>query len=404
MHSHLRWDFVWQRPQHLFSRFAKHRDVLFVEEPRFLDDITRPTLDHRTPLDRLHRLVPRLPSSFRESESAIQMAVRSLMQALVAPRGALAEQFDHAIQWFYTPMIAPAMLGAFQEAAVVYDCMDDLTQFRFAPKELAQRERYLLARTDVVFAGDRTLAEAKQRYHDHVHYFGCGVDAEHFAAAMSEDTMIPAALTGLAGAILGYVGVVDERLDYALIAHLAEQLPDATLVLVGPIVTVDPRDLPRRRNIQYLGQQPYGQLPAFLKRFDVCLMPFALNTATEHLNPTKTLEYLAAGKPVVSTPIADMVRHFSQDVAIAESAGEYVEAVRQAAQAPDIERRRRGLVRARGASWEAITLEMSRLMDEAVRRRERRVHREREVTPQVGVIGSPIVVGPRVEREVRRAP
>lgn len=378
--------------------------MLFVEEPLFLDDLPRPTLESTAPLDRLHRVVPRLPSSYRDSESATHIAVRSLVQALLSPRGALGGRFNGAIQWFYTPMIAPAMLGAFQEHAVVYDCMDELAQFRFAPKELVPRERYLLARADVVFAGGSMLADAKRRYHEQVHCFGCGVDADHFAAARAESTVIPAALTARSGPVLGYIGVIDERLDYALIAHLAEHMPDATVAMVGPVVKVDPRDLPRRENILYLGQQPYQQLPAFLKGFDVCLMPFALNKATEHINPTKTLEYLATGKPVVSTPITDVVRNFAQQVVIAESAREYVEAVRQAIVAPDAERQQRGLTRALDASWEAITQEMSRLMDEATRRRDERLHVERSITTHVGSLGSPGIAIPRVEREVRRAP
>jgi len=403
VHSHVRWDFVWQRPQQLFSRFARHRDVLFVEEPRFLDDCSRPTLEHTTPQERLHRLVPRLPASYRDSESATHLAVRSMVQGLVSPRGMVKGPFPNPIQWFYTPMIAPSMLGAFGETAVVYDCMDALARFRFSPMELVPRERYLLARADIVFTDSRVLADAKGRYHEHVYDFGCGVDAEHFAAAMTVDTDVPEALRGQVGPILGYIGAVDERLDYVLIAHLAEQIPESTIALVGPIVKVDPRDLPRRANIRYLGQQPHDLLPAFLKSFDVSMMPFVLSKTTAYINPTRTLEVLASGIPIVSTAITDVVRTFSEEVMIAESAREFVEAVRMAVHVPDIERRQRGLARARGASWEAITAEMSRLMDEAIGRRERHTRGERRSASAGDMIDTPVIGRPRIEREAQRA-
>lgn len=394
VHSHLRWDFVWQRPQQLFSRFARSRDVLFVEEPQFLDDSLRPSLDRSEPHPNLHRVIPRLPSSYRDSETATQLAVRMLVLELIGSTGDLAHRFDAPIQWFYTPMPAPAMIGAFGESAVVYDCMDELAQFRFAPPDLVQRERYLLARADVVFAGGRSLADAKSRYHDNVHFFGCGVDAEHFAAARHEATEVPPPLAAIKKPVLGYVGVIDERLDYALIAHLAEHLPNATIAMVGPVVKVDPRDLPRRENIHWFGQQPYASLPAFMKGFDVCLMPFALNKATQYINPTKTLEYMASGKPIVSTPVPDVVRNFTPIVAVAETARGYVRAVLEALESTDVARQALAVERASRSSWEHITDEMSRLMEKATlaRQRRRRVERARGITTT------------RSERGVRRTP
>jgi len=327
VHSHLRWDFVWQRPQQLFSRFARSHEVLFVEEPQYLDDLVRPTLQRTQPQPGVHRVIPRLPASYRDSEAASLTAIRALLLDLTGATGDLANRFDAPVQWFYTPMPAPAMLGAFQECAVVYDCLDELAQFRFAPTELVHREQYLLARADVVFAGGHALATAKSRFRDNVHFFGCGVDADHFARAHDADTAIPELLAALPGPVLGYVGVIDERLDYALLAHVAEHFPTASVAMVGPVVKVDTRDLPRRENIHWFGQQPYEALPAFLKGFDVCLMPFALNRATQYSNPTKTLEYMASGKPIVSTPVADVVRHFMPLETVAESADDYVAAI-----------------------------------------------------------------------------
>ncbi len=394
VHSHLRWDFVWQRPQQLFSRFAQSRDVLFLEEPIFLDDAVRPSLEITNPVARVHRAIPRLPGAYRESEAAMHMAVRSLVLAAIAPTGELAGRFDAPIQWFYTPMPAPTMIGAFNESAVVYDCMDELAQFKFAPSELVQRERFLLARADVVFAGGVALAQSKSRFHDNVHFFGCGVDAEHFSAARSEETRTHPLLDDVTSPVLGYYGVIDERLDYVLIAKLAEQMPDATIVMVGPVVKVDPRELPRHANIRWLGQQQYEQLPSFSKKFDVCLMPFAINKATEYINPTKTLEYMATGKPIVSTPIADVVRNFTPIVAVAETVDEYVAAVQDALVNPRPELRARGIERTKSASWEGITADMSRLMNEAITTRTRRERQEQ-------LRGATTTVA---ERGVRRSP
>lgn len=394
VHSHLRWDFVWQRPQQLLSRFARTRDVMFVEEPLYLADVVRPSLDLTRPTPGVHRIVPRLPASYRESEAATHLAIRSLLVELMGPGGELARRFDDCIQWFYTPMPAPAMIGAFNESAVVYDCMDELAQFRFAPPELVPRERFLLARADLVFTGGRALAESKRRFHEHVHFYGCGVDAAHFAAARDPRTPVPAALAALRGPVMGYIGVIDERLDYALLAHLAEHIPDATLAMVGPVVKIDPQDLPRRENIHYLGQQDYRELPAFMKGFDVALMPFALSKATEFINPTKTLEYMAAGKPIVSTPVADVVRNFTPIVTVAETAAEYVSAVREALQPFDAERQALGIARAQQSSWEHITSEMSALMEEAVAARQR----SRRTVSASGMTAT------RMERGVRRAP
>jgi glycosyltransferase involved in cell wall biosynthesis len=354
----------------------------------------RPSFERTEPQPNVHRIVPRLPSSYRDSETASLTTVRTLLLEMIGSTGELAHRFDSPVLWFYTPMPAPTMLGAFGECAVVYDCMDELAQFRFAPTELVHRERFLLARADVVFAGGHALADAKARYHDNVHFFGCGVDAEHFSRAHLPDTVVPAPLAALRAPVLGYVGVIDERLDYALLVHVAEHMPHASLVMVGPVVKVDERDLPRRENIHWLGQQPYEALPSFLKGFDVCLMPFALNKATEYINPTKTLEYMASGKPIVSTPVPDVVRNFTPIVAVAETARGYVRAIHEALEGPDTDRRQLAIERARQSSWESITGKMTLLIEESIVTRQRR-RSERSV----GVSRTT-----RSERGVRRAP
>jgi glycosyltransferase involved in cell wall biosynthesis len=359
VHSHLRWDFVWQRPQQLLSRMAARHPVLFVEEPVFSDDRhSTARLEVTMPVRDVIRVVPCLPATLRHRYDAAIVTVRQLTQELIGEGGDLAGRFDDAVQWFYTPMPAPAMMGAFNEQAIVYDCMDELAQFRFAPADLVERERCLLSRADVVFTGGRRLWEAKRLLHSNVHFFGCGVDVQHYAGAVTGTAPVPDDIAALPGPICGYVGVIDERLDYPLLATLADRLPHASIVMIGPIVKVDPAELPQRPNLHWLGRRDYSALPGYLSRFDVALMPFALNEATEYINPTKTLEYMAAGRSIVSTAVSDVVRHFEPIVTVARSHDRFVDAVRDNAAVPDLGRIARGRRRAAGASWDAIVRDM----------------------------------------------
>ena len=363
--SHLRWDFVWQRPQQILSRIAEHQPVLFVEEPIFLDDVASPRLDVSVPHANVFRAVPRLPGKLRDDYERGTAEVRGLVQQVISPSGELKRIFNNPVQWFYSPFSAPAMLGAFNEVAVVYDCMDELSQFRFAHPDLVRRERLLLANADVVFTGGYKLYESKRRYHHNVHFFGCGVDARHFGKARSSETAVAADIASLKAPVFGYFGVIDERVDYDLIRTLAERRPDASIVMVGPVVKVDPATLPQASNIHWLGQRDYAALPGYVKGFTVCLMPFALNEATEFINPTKTLEYMAAGKPIVSTPVPDVVRNFTPVVRIARSAAEFIASASEAAMNPDNALIAQGLEQAAAASWETIVEKMRALISEA---------------------------------------
>lgn len=359
VHSHLRWDFVWQRPQQLLSRFAQHAPVLFVEEAVFVDDIVAGSLDLSMPAKGITRVIPRLPSPLYSQPDAALATVRGLLQQALARGGALGNgQFARPVQWFYTPMPAPAMLGAFGERGVVYDCMDELSQFKFAPPELLERERLLMRRADVVFTGGYRLWQSKSRLHPNVHFFGCGVDSAHFAKARLDSTPRPTDLPEQDAPVLGFYGVIDERIDYALIAHLAAAFPEWTIAMAGPVVKVDPKDLPKAPNIRWLGQKQYAELPLYAKAFDVALMPFALNEATEYINPTKTLEYMAAGKPIVSTAVADVVRNFTPVVKVARSYDGFAAAVRAAVRAPEPDLIARGIGMAADASWESIVAKM----------------------------------------------
>jgi glycosyltransferase involved in cell wall biosynthesis len=286
-------------------------------------------------------------------------------------------------------MPAPTMIGAFGERGVVYDCMDELSKFRFAPAELTDRETYLMSRSDVVFTGGYKLSQSKAKHHSNVHFFGCGVDVAHFATARSSGLEVPPEIDRLQRPVVGYYGVIDERLDYGLLASLAAALPNVELVMVGPVVKVDPRELPQAQNIHWLGQRRYEELPAHVKGFDVCLMPFALNDATEYINPTKTLEYMAAGKPIVSTAVSDVVHNFTPVVAIARSQAEFAEAVRSAIEEPDESLIALGLEQARSNSWESIVARMERIIADAVRSREARA--ARAARPELSRVERPAV-------------
>jgi len=363
VHCHLRWDFVWQRPQQLFSRLAVHHPVLFVEDPVH-EPVDAPALRVSEAHPNVVRVVPALPERHSRDVDAQCATVAPLLRAAMALHPLLAGRFQGAIQWFYSPMTAPAFLGQFGTVGTVYDCMDELANFRFAPADIAEREHFLIRQSRLVFTGGQALFDAKTRLHANVHCFGCGVDVAHYARARTADTAVPPEVAGLPGPVLGYFGVIDERLDYPLIERLARAFPEGSLVMVGPFAKVDPESLPRASNLHWLGQRAYADLPALVKGFDVCLMPFALNEATRFINPTKTLEYMAAGKPVVSTAVPDVLRQFVPVVDVAHDHDGFVDAVARAASAPCAALLERGVARAQRATWEAIVGAMrGRLLD-----------------------------------------
>jgi UDP-galactopyranose mutase len=318
--SHLRWDFVFQRPQHLMCRFAREMSVIYWEEPIEIGPRETAYLKVRE-AENSHNVrvaVPHLPQGM--PDDAREAALKRLLDAHTASiRGTL-------IAWYYTPM----MLTFSRHLDVdlrVYDAMDELSKFRFAPPMLLALEQELIDSADIVFTGGSSLYEAKKDRHDNVHCFPSSVDRAHFAKARSR-LFDPADQEDLPRPRLGFYGVIDERFDTELLARVAEMRPDWSFVMVGPVVKISDDDLPKRANIHYLGPKTYDQLPAYLSGWDVALMPFAMNESTEFISPTKTPEYLAGGKPVVSTPVRDVVRHYGQleGVQIASTAEEFVAA------------------------------------------------------------------------------
>jgi UDP-galactopyranose mutase len=320
--SHLRWDFVYQRPQHLLSRFAKVRRVFFVEEPIFDDGPMRLDVSERE--CGVSVVVPHLPHEL-QSEDALDVAQRGMIDRLFAEHN-----INKHILWYYTPM-AMAWTKHLQPLAVVYDCMDELSAFRNAPRALKEREAELFKRADLVFTGGQSLYEVKREQHKNVFAFPSSIDAAHFAQARCLKDE-PADQQEIPHPRLGFFGVIDERMDIELIDAVSQLRPDWHLVMIGPAVKIDPAELPRRANIHYLGGKSYKELPSYLSGWDVALLPFARNESTRFISPTKTPEYLAAGCAVVSTSIRDVMRPYGELglVHIADTPQEFVAAIEKA--------------------------------------------------------------------------
>ena len=300
--SHLRWDFVSQRPQHLLSRCARDRRVFFFEEPIF-DSTEGVWLDVSERACGVTVAVPRLPEGLSGDEAI--RAQRALVDELLLD-GALTDY----VAWFYTPM-ALAFADHLRPRAVVFDCMDELSAFKNAPAALKEFEAKLMSRADVVFTGGQSLFEAKRDRHENIHAFPSSIDAAHFGAARTV-RHDPPDQAGIPHPRMGFFGVIDERLDIDLVAGVADLRPDWQIVMIGPVVKIDPADLPQRPNIHYLGGKRYEELPEYVAGWDVAIMPFARNESTRFISPTKTPEYLAAGRPVVSTSIRDVVRPYGE--------------------------------------------------------------------------------------------
>ncbi|GGK18441.1 glycosyl transferase [Deinococcus malanensis] len=297
--SHLRWHFVYQRPQHLMTRAARDRRVYYVEEPMFGEYANQLELERTD--SGVTVCTPHLQAGLTPAEA--QGITARLLEGLVND-----ENLTEYDLWVYSPMELP-VASHLSPRITVYDCMDELANFKGASSELRRREASLFQQADVVFTGGHRLYEAKCLQHSNVFPFPSSVDVGHFAQART-DLADPADQAALARPRLGFYGVIDERFDIDLIGEVARRRPEWHFVLLGPVVKIDEAELPRGENLHYLGQKKYADLPAYLAHWDVALLPFSLNASTEFISPTKTPEYLAAGVPVVSTSIRDVIRPY----------------------------------------------------------------------------------------------
>lgn len=349
--SHLRWDFVFQRPQHLLTRAARTYRVTFWEEPDWMER-GEPHLAISNPCPGVTVVQPRLPWG-ADHDSAL----RVLLDAHLAQRA-----IHRPLLWYYTPQ-ALTFGGHVPGACTVYDCMDELSAFRGANPHLPELEQALLSRADLVFTGGRSLFEAKCRLHPAVHAFPSGVDVDHFRAARAP-MPDPAAQLPIPRPRAGFYGVIDERLDTALLAGVAARCPEIQFVVLGPTSKIDAASLPSAPNLHYPGPAAYADLPAWIAGWEVALMPFALNEATRFISPTKTPEYLAAGRPVVSTPVPDVVHGWASQpgVSVAQGADAFAAAVRRALVLPPETWRLAADAVLDGLSWDGIWSRMDALI------------------------------------------
>jgi glycosyltransferase involved in cell wall biosynthesis len=298
--SHLRWDFVFQRPQHLLTRFSQELTVFFFEEPIFVDT-DKPFISIDKKSNSLSVIKPHIQAGL--DESSINASLKYLVDQFL-----VGEDMQDWLFWYYTPM-ALSFSAHIKPSAIIFDCMDELSAFDFAPKELIDMERKLLHMSDIVFTGGLSLYEAKKHQHGNMYPFPSSIDKQHFASSRSIVSE-PLEQQKINGIKIGFFGVIDERFDLELIDFIANERPEWNIVLIGPVVKIDRATLPTQSNIHYMGQKSYQELPSFLSGWDVAMIPFKLNESTRFISPTKTPEYLAAGVPVVSTPIRDVINPY----------------------------------------------------------------------------------------------
>ena len=357
--SHLRWNFVFQRPQHLMSRFARDMTVVFWEEPVDIAAKEAAFL-HTEQQGNVRVVTPHLPEGMSDEQR--EWALKRLLD------GHVASLPKPLIAWYYTPMMLP-FSRHLDTAAVVYDCMDELSKFRFAPPRLLDLEEELLRAADLVFTGGSSLYEAKKDRHHSVHCFPSSVDRKHFMRARTALPQ-PADQADIPHPRLGYYGVLDERFDTDLLGAIADARPEWSFVMVGPVVKIASEELPQRPNIHYLGGKTYDELPAYLAGWDVALMPFAMNESTQFISPTKTPEYLAGGKPVVSTPVRDVVRTYGdlEGVRIASDAESFVAECEKALELSDkpFEWLTEADLMLSSSSWDTTQARMAGLLAEAM--------------------------------------
>ena len=364
--SHLRWDFVYQRPQHLLARLAVQRPVFYIEEP-VLDAGAAPHWETRLAATNVLVCQPHTPVT----EPGYCPEQLPMLQALVAELAA-AHALQATIVWLYTPLALP-LAEALGPRVLAYDCMDELSMFKGAPPELLPYENRLLATADVVFTGGPSLYRAKQGRNAHLFCYPSSVDADHFRSAQPSlaQPAEPEDQSALPHPRLGFYGVIDERMDLELLDGMAQAHPEWQMVLVGPVVKIDPDTLPRHPNLHYLGQRGYADLPRYLGGWDVCLLPFARNDSTRFISPTKTLEYMAAERMIVSTPITDVAAVYGDIVFLGDGVSGFIEACERALSVSDSERQAR--VRQmrevlQRTSWQATASAIEHKLGEALER------------------------------------
>lgn len=307
--SHLGWQFVYQRPQHLLTRFSRDYNVYYFEEPKAADDTSLAVEEHNgIRVVRIHLGPQSKPNA---AEKLVHDFVRK-------------NNITIDVLWYYTPM-ALNYSRDLRAETIVYDSMDELSAFRYAPADMLDKEEELMRMADVVFTGGNSLYQAKKHRHHYIHSFPSSIEKEHFAKAR-EKGEDPADQRDISRPRLGFYGVLDERFNTELLAEVAARRPQWNFVIIGPVVKIKETDLPKAANIHYLGAKSYAELPEYIRHWDIAMNMFALNDSTKYISPTKTPEYLAAGLPVISTAITDVADPYGKLnlVDIAEDADDFI--------------------------------------------------------------------------------
>ncbi|MDQ2718667.1 MAG: glycosyltransferase family 1 protein [Bacteroidota bacterium] len=363
--SHIRWNFVYQRPQHLLNRFAINNRVFVIEEPVFEADSNADYFEINKPAEDSNLWVVVLHVSKNTAHAKRNKTLQALLDSFM-----FSQEIKKYLFWYYSPM-ALVYSNHLHPALIIYDCMDELSAFKFAPPELKEMEKSLLKSADIVFTGGHSLYEAKKHLHHNIHPFPSSIDKSHFFAAR-KSIPDPEDQAGIPHPRFGFYGVIDERFHISLINELSSLRPEWHFVLIGPVIKIDPDSLPKKENIHYLGAKNYKQLPSYLSGWDVAILPFELNEATKYISPTKTPEYLAGGKPVISTSIRDVVMPYGKSgmVHIADNANEFISAAEKILSNENTQewsKKVDGFLS--NISWNKTWHSMSKLIDEALEKK-----------------------------------
>ncbi len=282
------------------SRFAQYDRVYFIEEPVY-ESSGKSFLEINKDGKNLWIVTSHLLESYSQDEIVFQQKI--LLSSLYSE-----EKIQNYIHWYYTPM-SLAISNHLQPELVVYDCMDELSNFKFAPADLKQKEKDLFRMADLVFTGGHNLYHAKKNLHNNIFPFPSSIDKDHFMQARTRKD-IPLDQKNIKQPVFGFYGVIDERFDIELLREVSIRKPEWSFVIIGPVIKIDPATLPQSSNIHYLGPKQYDELPHYLAGWDIAMIPFLLNDSTRYISPTKTPEYLAAGIPVLSSAIVDVVNPY----------------------------------------------------------------------------------------------
>jgi glycosyltransferase involved in cell wall biosynthesis len=357
--SHLRWEFVTQRPQHLMNRLSNHYQIYFIEEPIAYTSKNYGTAKKMQVNKNITVLQPHL-------EAFDPILVKEIIYDHIS-----WDTNQPPILWFYSPNFVE-MVNEINHSLIIFDCMDELSAFKFAPQKLKDQEKTLLKLADIVFTGGRSLYESKKKFHDNVFCFPSSVDATHFKKAHSKSENTPRDLQHITQPIVGYYGVIDERIDIALLGYLSKKHPQLAWVMIGPVVKINPDSLPQAKNLHYLGGKDYEELPTYLSHFDVAMMPFAYNRSTKFISPTKTLEYMAAYKPIISTAITDVARQYPKEVYVAQSYDDFAKATLTALQETKAQKMARIELQKKvlsQTSWDKTAQKMHQIISQSLNQR-----------------------------------